>query len=70
MNEESFKKVLYLIFKVLIKNNGYLSQLEIFKDVINLLWKSFGIKDTDLNVKLGQGKSEDFKDILNFALPI
>ena len=31
MNEESFKKVLYLIFKVLIKNNGYLSQLEIFK---------------------------------------
>lgn len=70
MNEESFKKVLYLIFKVLIKNNGYLSQLEIFKDVINLLWKSFGIKDSDLNVKLGQGKSEDFKDILNFALPI
>ena len=70
MNEESFKKVLYLIFKVLIKNNGYLSQLEIFKDVINLLWKSFGIKDTDLNVKLSQGKSEDFKDILNFALPI
>ena len=70
MNEESFKKVLYLIFKVLIKNNGFLSQLEIFKYVRILLGKSFNIKETDLTVKLGQGKNEDFKDILNFTLTI
>lgn len=70
MNEESFKRVLYLIFKVLISSNGFLSQLEIFKEVRILLDKSFNIKETDLSVKLSQGKTEDFKDILNFILTI
>ena len=70
MNEEMFKKVLYLIFKVLIKNNGFLSQLEIFKEVRRFLSCSFNLRETDLNVKLGQGKNEDFKEILNFILLI
>ncbi|MCQ2815981.1 MAG: FHA domain-containing protein [archaeon] len=70
MNEESFKRVLYLIFKVLISSNGYLSQLEIFKEVRILLEKSFNLKESDLTFKLNQGKTEDFKDILNFILTI
>jgi hypothetical protein len=70
MNEETFKKILYLILKVVIKNNGFLSQLEIFRDVRFLMHKYFLIKESDLIVKIGQGKIEDFKDILNFVLTI
>jgi len=44
MNEENFKKILYLILKIMIKNNGYLSQLEIFKDVKDYLNNFFKIK--------------------------
>ena len=44
MNEETFKKILYLIFKVIIKNNGFLSQLEIFRDVRYLMNQYFSIK--------------------------
>lgn len=44
MNEENFKKILYLILKVIIKNNGYLSQLEIFRDVKEYLNNFFKIK--------------------------
>jgi hypothetical protein len=70
MNDETFKKILYLILKVTIKNSGFLSQLEIFRDVRFFLNKYFGIKEGDLIVKIGQGKNEDFKDILNFILTI
>ena len=70
MNEETFKKILCLILKVVIKNSGFLSQLEIFRDVRLLMNKYFGIRESDLIVKIGQGKSEDFKDILNFVLTI
>jgi hypothetical protein len=70
MNEENLKKVLYLIFKVTIENNGFLSQLEIFRDVRLLMNKYFNIKESDLIVKIGQGRSEDFKDVLNFILTI
>ncbi len=44
MNEETFKKIIYLIFRVVIKNNGFLSQLEIFRDVRFLMNNYFGIK--------------------------
>jgi hypothetical protein len=44
MNEETFKKVLYLILKVIIKNSGFLSQLEIFRDARVLLENYFGLK--------------------------
>lgn len=44
MNEETFKKILSLIFKVIIKNNGFLSQLEIFRDVRILMNEYFSIK--------------------------
>lgn len=70
MNEETFKKILYLIFKITIKNSGFLSQLEIFRDVRYLMNKYFNIKESDLIVRVGQGKNEDFKDILNFILTI
>lgn len=70
MNEENLKKVLYLILKVTIENNGFLSQLEIFRDVRLLMYKYFNIKENDLIVKIGQGRSEDFKDVLNFILTI
>jgi hypothetical protein len=70
MNEENFKKILYLVLKVTIKNNGFLSQLEIFRDVRILMDKLFKLKEGDFNIKLGQGKSEDFKDNLNFILTI
>lgn len=44
MNEETFKKILYLILKVIIKNAGFLSQLEIFRDVRILMNQYFGLK--------------------------
>lgn len=44
MNEEIFKKILYLILKVIIKNGGFLSQLEIFRDVRILMKKYFNLK--------------------------
>ncbi len=44
MNEETFKKILYLILKVIIKNNGFLSQLEIFRDARILMESYFGLK--------------------------
>lgn len=44
MNEETFRKILFLILKVIIKNNGFLSQLEIFRDVRLIMNKYFGIK--------------------------
>ena len=37
MNEESLKKTLFLILKVVVKNSGFLSQLEIFRDVNSLM---------------------------------
>jgi hypothetical protein len=70
MEEESVKKVLYLILKVVIRNNGFISQLEIFKDVRNLLFKHFSVKENDFLIKLDNGKTEDFKDLLNFILTI
>ena len=70
MNEENIRKILFLILKVIIKNNGFLSQLEIFRDVRFYMQKFFNIKESDLVVKLPQGRSEDFKDILNFILTI
>jgi hypothetical protein len=70
MNEENLKKILFLILKVIIKNNGFLSQLEIFRDVRYYMQKFFNIKESDLVIKLPQGRSEDFKDILNFILTI
>lgn len=47
MNEETFKKILYLILKVIIKNNGFLSQLEIFRDVRDFMNNYFKIKGND-----------------------
>jgi hypothetical protein len=70
MEEESVKKVLYLILKVVIRNSGFISQLEIFKDVRNLLFKHFSVKENDFLIKLENGKTEDFKDLLNFILTI
>lgn len=70
MEEESVKKVLYLVLKVVIRNSGFISQLEIFKDVRNLLFKHFNVKENDFLIKLENGKTEDFKDLLNFILTI
>ena len=70
MEEESVKKVLYLILKVVIRNSGFISQLEIFKEVRNLLFKHFSVKENDFLIKLDNGKTEDFKDLLNFILTI
>lgn len=50
MNEETFKKILYLIFKVIIKNNGFLSQLEIFRDVRFLMNQYFSIKGNSIYI--------------------
>lgn len=44
MGEETFKKVLYLIVKVCIENNGFLSQLEIFRDVRNYMLSMFNLR--------------------------
>ena len=70
MDEENLKKVLYLILKVVIKNNGFISQLEIFKDVRNLMLKQFNVRESDFLIKIENGKTEDFKDLLNFILTI
>jgi hypothetical protein len=48
MNEDTFKKILYLILKVIIKNGGFLSQLEIFRDVRILMNKYFNLKGISL----------------------
>jgi hypothetical protein len=44
MDEKTFNKIFYLILKVFIKNNGFLSQLEIFRDVRILMDMYFRIK--------------------------
>jgi len=44
MNEDSLKKTLFLILKVVVKNSGFLSQLEIFRDVNSLMQVYFKSK--------------------------
>jgi hypothetical protein len=70
MDEEYVRKILYLILKVVIRNSGFSSQLEIFKEVRNLMLRHFNMRESDFIVKLENGKSEDFKDLLNFILTI
>ena len=56
MDEENLKKVLYLILKVVIKNNGFISQLEIFKDVRNLMLKQFNVRESDFLIKIEKSR--------------
>jgi len=62
MNEETFKKILYLILKVIIKNNGFLSQLEIFRDVREYMNNYFKIKGIFKISKLFGFKSYKIKE--------
>ena len=64
------KKFILLICKILIINNGYLSQLEILKYALSHLYSN-NILTSDIEAKIRKdSKNEDYKNLLNFTLNI
>ena len=64
------KKFILLICKILIINNGYLSQLEILKYALSHLYSN-NILTSDIEAKIRKdSKNEEYKNLLNFTLNI
>ena len=72
MNNDIYykKKFILLICKILIINNGYLSQLEILKYALSHLYSN-NILTSDIEAKIRKdSKNEEYKNLLNFTLNI
>ena len=72
MNHDIYykKKFILLICKILIINNGYLSQLEILKYALSHLYSN-NILTSDIEAKIRKdSKNEEYKNLLNFTLNI